>query len=35
MESIMRQKLSNYWTKTETYESLRDYIDMNYDGLKD
>ncbi|SFB99737.1 AAA family ATPase [Butyrivibrio sp. YAB3001] len=35
MESIIRQKLSNYWVKTETYESLRDYIDMNFDGLKD
>jgi hypothetical protein len=35
MESVLRRKLSNYWTKTETYESLRDYIDMNFDGLKD
>ncbi|WP_050008304.1 AAA family ATPase [Butyrivibrio sp. WCE2006] len=35
MESMLRKKLSNYWTKTETYESLRDYIDMNFDGLKD
>ena len=35
MESVLRKKLSNYWTKTETYESLRDYIDMNFDGLKD
>ena len=35
MESILRKKISNYWVKTETYESLRDYIDMNFDGLKD
>jgi hypothetical protein len=35
MESLLRGRLSNYWTKTETYESLRDYIDMNFDGLKD
>ncbi|WP_026658803.1 AAA family ATPase [Butyrivibrio sp. AC2005] len=35
MESILRKKMSNYWVKTETYESLRDYIDMNFDGLKD
>ena len=35
MESVLRGKLSNYWTKTETYESLRDYIDLNFDGLKD
>ncbi len=25
----------NYWTKTETYESIRTYIEMNYDGLRD
>ena len=35
MESILRDKFSSYWTKTETYEALRDYIDMNFDGLKD
>ena len=35
MESILRNKFSSYWTKTETYEALRDYIDMNFDGLKD
>lgn len=35
MESILRNTYSNYWTKTETYEALRDYIDMNFDGLKD
>jgi hypothetical protein len=35
MESILRRKYSNYWTKTETYEALRNYIDMNFDGLKD
>ena len=28
MESILRKKFSNYWTKTETYEALRDYIDI-------
>lgn len=25
---------SNYWTQTETYEALKVYIQMNYDGLK-
>ena len=35
MESILRDKYSSYWTKTETYEALRNYIDMNFDGLKD
>ena len=33
--SITRKKFGNYWTSTETYEALRVYIDMNYDGLKD
>ena len=35
MESILRDKYSSYWTKTETCEALRNYIDMNFDGLKD
>lgn len=26
---------NNYWTSTETYEALKVYIDMNFDGLKD
>lgn len=26
---------NNYWTRTETYESLKNYISMNFDGLKD
>lgn len=25
----------NYWTRTVSYESLRDYISYNFDGLKD
>ncbi|WP_027089548.1 AAA family ATPase [Thomasclavelia saccharogumia] len=33
--SITRKKFGNYWTSTETYEALRVYIDMNYDGLRD
>ncbi len=33
--SIIRKKFDNYWTTTETYEALKDYINMNYDGLKD
>ena len=35
VEAMVRQKFDNYWTKTETYESIRTYIDMNYDGLRD
>ncbi len=27
--------IMNYWNKTETYEALADYINMNLDGLKD
>ncbi len=26
---------NNYWTSTETYEALKVYIDMNYDGLRE
>lgn len=25
----------DYWNRTETYEALKVYIDMNYDGLRD
>ncbi len=28
-------RCSNYWTATETYEALKIYIDMNFDGLRD
>lgn len=28
-------KIGNYWNKTETFEALRVYIDMNFEGLKD
>lgn len=34
-DSIRLKKIASYWTRTETYESLRDYIMMNFDGLKD
>ena len=35
VDSIRRNRFANYWTQTETYEALRVYIDMNFDGLKD
>ena len=35
VDSIRRRKFANYWTKTETYDSLKNYISMNFDGLKD
>ncbi len=33
--AIETDKYSNYWTKTEVYEALANYISMNYDGLHD
>ena len=33
--ALIDRKYENYWSATETYEALRVYIDMNYDGLKD
>lgn len=33
--AMMRKKFDNYWTSTETYEALKVYIEMNFDGLKD
>ena len=35
VDSIRRKKIASYWTQTETYEALKIYIDLNYDGLKD
>ena len=35
VESIIRGQFNNYWTSTETYDALKVYIRMNYDGLKD
>ncbi len=28
-------KIENYWNQTETFEALQDYIDLNFDGLRD
>ncbi len=35
VEAMLNEDFKSYWTKTETYETLRIYIDMNFDGLKD
>ena len=35
VSALSRGRFDNYWTQTETYEALKIYIDMNYDGLKD
>ena len=34
VEAMYRHKCSNYWTSTETYEALKIYIDMDFDGLR-
>ena len=31
---MRRHKFSNYWTSTETYDALKIYMDMDYDGLR-
>ena len=35
VECMLRKRFGSYWTSTETYEALKVYIDLNYDGLKD
>ncbi|MCD7813733.1 MAG: AAA family ATPase [Lachnospiraceae bacterium] len=35
MNALRQEELQNYWTQTETFESLRNYIEINKDGLKD
>ncbi len=35
LDAINRRRIGSYWTQTETYESLKTYITMNFDGLKD
>ena len=34
MEAIDNEEFQNYWSQTETYESLKIYIDMDFDHLK-
>jgi len=35
VKAILSEEFDNYWTKTETYEALSIYFNMNFDGLKD
>ena len=35
VDALMFDEFGSYWTQTETYEALKIYIDLNYDGLKD
>lgn len=34
VDSIHSHSFNSYWTRTETYEALRIYMDMDFDGLK-
>lgn len=35
MSAIRKNSIENYWTNTGAYESLKKYIVLNFDGLKD
>lgn len=35
IDAMRNRRFKSYWTRTETYEALRIYIDMNFDGLRD
>ena len=35
MRAINRHKIASYWTATTTYENLKRYISMNFEGLRD
>ena len=32
---MISKQFANYWNQTESYEALRQYIDWNFDGLKE
>lgn len=34
VEAMRRHTFSSYWTSTETYEALKIYMDMDFDGLR-
>ena len=34
VDVMRRKKFKSYWTGTETYEALKVYIDMDFDGLR-
>lgn len=35
VEAMLRHRFGTYWNQTETYETLKIYIQMDMDGLKD
>lgn len=34
VESLRLHRFSSFWTSTETYDALKTYIDMDFDGLR-
>lgn len=35
IEAVQRRKISNYWTHSESYETLLTYIEKDFDGLRE
>lgn len=35
VDAMLEKSFQSYWVSTETYEALRVYIDMDFDGLRD
>lgn len=35
VSAIEEHEFHSYWSQTETFEALKEYIDLNFDGLKD
>lgn len=35
VNAMLSRQFANYWNQTETYEALQQYIDWNFDGLKE
>lgn len=35
IQAVKNEEFGDYWTETETYESLKKYIGMNFDGLRE
>ena len=33
--AMLQQRLGTYWNQTETFQALRIYIDLNFDGLRE
>ena len=35
VDALTWRDFQSYWTGTETYEALKVYVDLNFDGLKE